>query len=155
MKPIEDKPIERKERDSTPEESDVMNRYLDLSAQVYKAPLLADERKDLAQNLIDLVNILNEGKNIDTVVREDLLKGIKRLDNHYVKFVKVVDLSRQLERVNLTGGLDSGLYERLTSAAKEALNAGVPESVIEPIRHIVRKYLSRVNVEHKRQKYKN
>lgn len=152
MEPIEEKPIERKERGSTPEESDVMSRYLDLKAQVYKAPLIANERKDFAQNLIDLVNILNKGKNIDGEVREDLLRGIERIDNHYVKFIKVVDLSRELERVDLAGGLDSGLYERLTSAAKEALNAGVPESVIAPIRHIVRNYLYRANVEQKKQK---
>ena len=138
------KKVGRKEMESTPQESAAMSQYIDLRARAYN-PLISDEeRKNFAQDLIDAVKRLNEGKGIDPAVREDLLQQIQTLDKNYVRIKKAAEAVGQLERESRRGILAPHLYEKAVGLVKAALDGGVPESSLAPLEKSIKEYLSRV-----------
>ena len=130
--------------DSTAEESEVLTRYLDLKASAYNAQMSADERKEFAQNLIDLVKTLNEGRGIDSVVREDLLKQIHAIEIGYTKLKDAAEAVKQLERQSRGGVLVPHVYEKAVGLVKAASDSGVSERSLEPLHKTIVEYLRMV-----------
>lgn len=141
------KMVERKEQDSTAEESDALSRYLDLKAAAYKPYMSKEERKDFAQSLIDLVKLLNAGDKIDPVVREDLLRQIQLIDKHYLLIRKFAEAVRRLERESAGGVQVPHVYEKAVQIMHEASVEGVPESALRPFEDAIREYIGLVRAQ--------
>lgn len=139
--------VERKEQDSTAEESDALSRYLDLKAAAYKPYMSKEERKDFAQSLIDTVKILNAGDKIDPVVREDLLRQIQLIEKHYLLIRKFAEAIRRLERESAGGVQAPHVYEKAVQIMQEASAEGVPESALRPFEDSIREYLRLVRAQ--------
>lgn len=131
-------------QESAPQESGVLERYVDLRLKAYDALMSAEERKDFAQELIDVVRILNEGRGIDSAVRDDLLKQIHKVEQDYLRIKKAAETVKELERANHEGFLVPDIYKESVSLIREALDAGVPNSSLEPLKDTVEAYLRRV-----------
>lgn len=145
--PESGKRVEKKEMDSTAEESDVLLRYLDLKKEAYKRFSSPDERKDFAQNLIDLVKTLNAGEKIDPVVREDLLQQIHTIETHYLIIKKLDEAVKRLERESRGGIQVPRVYEEVVRIINEASANGVPESALKPFEDSIREYLLEVRAQ--------
>lgn len=139
------KRVEKKEMESTAQESAVMDRYLDLRAKVYDALMPAEERREFAQDLIDLVRILNEGKGIDSEVREDLLQQVHAMEMNYLDLKQAAETVKRLEQESRGGILVPHLYQKSVSSIQTALGNGVPEGALDPLKKIVEEYLQRVH----------
>lgn len=139
------KRVEKKEMESTVQESAVMDQYVDLRAKAYDAFMPAEERKEFAQDLIDLVRILNEGAGIDPEVREDLLQQVYTLEMRYLDLKQAAETVRRLERESRGGILVPHLYQKSVSSIQTALGNGVPEGALDPLKKIVEEYLQRVH----------
>ncbi|MEK7144308.1 MAG: hypothetical protein AAB794_00380 [Patescibacteria group bacterium] len=74
------KKAEKKEAESTLQESEAMNRYIDLQASAHKTFMSDEEQTDFGQDLIDLVKLLNEGKGISPDFCRDILTQVKRVE---------------------------------------------------------------------------
>jgi vacuolar-type H+-ATPase subunit I/STV1 len=145
--PLEETPIEKNKHEvmeSTEEESDVIERYVDIKAEVFRVDMTKEERSDFAQKIIDVVKILNESKNIDSSFREEMLQQIKVVEEQYLAFRKVVELVKQLERESRGGILVPNLYEQAVVAGKKAIEAGVPADNLNSLRETLNKYLATV-----------
>lgn len=139
-KGAERKPVQ----ESTPQESGVFDRYADLRLNAYDALMSAEERKDFAQELIDVVRILNEGTGIDSAVRENLLRQIHTIEQDYLHIKKAAEAVKELERANHEGYLVPDVYKESVSLIRAALDAGVPNSSLEPLKDTIQDYLRRV-----------
>lgn len=135
---------ERKEMDSTPQETDVMKRYIDLQANAYDAFMSDEERKDFAQNLIDVVKLLNEGKGMSSAFCEDLLNQVQGIEEGYLRLQRASEAVKQLERESRGDVLVPHLYEKAVKFLQSASNAGVPVRALQPLEKIIREYLVRV-----------
>jgi len=131
-------------QESTPQESGVFERYVDLRMNAYDALMSDEERKNFAQELIDVVRILNEGTGIDSAVREDLLQQIHRIEQDYLRIKKAAETVKELENESRDGYLVPHVYEKAVKLIREALDAGVPNSSLEPLKDTVEAYLYRV-----------
>lgn len=131
-------------QESTPQESGVLERYVDLRLNAYDALMNDEERKNFAQELIDVVRILNEGTGIDSIVREDLLLQIHTIEQDYIRIKKVAEAVRELERANHEGHLVPDVYKESVDLIRQALDAGIPNSSLEPLKDTVETYLRRV-----------
>ena len=141
-------PRDRAERkpvqESTPQESGVFERYVDLRLKAYDALMNDEERKDFDRELIDVVRILNEGAGIDSSVREELLRQIHTIEQDYLRIKKAAEAVKELERANHEGHLVPDMYKESVNLIREALDAGVPNSSLEPLKDTVETYLRRV-----------
>lgn len=131
-------------QESTPQESGVFERYVDLRLSAYDALMSAEERKNFEQELIDVVRILNEGTGIDPTVREDLLQQIHTIEQDYIHIKKAADAVKELEKESRGEYLVPHLYENSIKLIREALDTGVPNSSLEPLKDVVQDYLQRV-----------
>ncbi|TSC54995.1 MAG: hypothetical protein LiPW30_461 [Parcubacteria group bacterium LiPW_30] len=144
---LEETPIEKNKHEvmeSTEEESDVIERYVDIRAEVFRVDMTREERSDFAQKIIDVVKSLNESKNIDSSFREEILQQIKAVEEQYLAFRKAVELVKQLERESRGGILVPNLYEQAVEAGKKAIEAGVPADNLNSLREILNEYLATV-----------
>jgi len=139
------KRVEKKEMESTAQESAVMDRYIDLRAKAYDALMSDEERKEFAQDLIDLVRTLNEGKEIDSEVREDLLKNVHAIEMNYLDLKQAAETVKRLERESRGGILVPHLYQKSIGLIQTALGNGVPEGALDPLKRIIEEYLQRVH----------
>lgn len=135
------KDIERKEANSTSQESDAILRYADLRAVAYNPFISKEERKDFAQNLIALVKTLNEGRGLGSEFREDLLKQIQTIEMGYISVKKVADAVKQLERESRGGVRVPHIYSHAIDCIKDAIENGVPNTALEPSQKTIQKYL--------------
>lgn len=135
------KKVERKEADSTPQESDAILRYADLRAAAYNPLMSKEDRRDFAQNLIDLVKTLNEGRGLGSEFREDLLKQIQIIEKGYISIKKVAETVKQLERESRGGVRVPHIYSHAIDCIKEAIENGVPNTALEPSQKTIQKYL--------------
>lgn len=138
------KKAEKKERDSTAQESDAMLRYIDLKAAAYNPHMSGEDRKNFAQNLIDLVKILTEGEGISSVTREDLLRQIKRIEDGYTSIKRVAEAVKRLERESRGGIQVPHLYSHTVDLIQAAIVSGVPDASLEPFKKTIQDYLYRV-----------
>lgn len=141
------KRTERREMDSSPQESDAMSRYLDLKAAAYNPLMNKDERQEFAQNLIDLVKLLNEGDKIEPAVREDLLKQVQTIERDYILLQKIGEAVKQLERESRGGIQVPHLYNKVAGLIVKALEGGMPEQALEPFRKSILGYLREVRAQ--------
>ncbi len=142
--PLEETPIEKNKHEvmeSTEEESDVIELYVDIKAEVFRVDMTKEERSDFAQKIIDVVKILNESKNIDSSFREEILQQIKAVEEQYLAFRKAVELVKQLERESRGGILVPNLYEKAVEAGKKAIETGVPPENLNSLRETLNEYL--------------
>lgn len=133
--------VEKKELESTPQESDVMSRYIDLRARTYDVLMSDDERKNFSQDLIDTVKILNQGTDIDPEVRGDLLKQIKVLEEDYMRIKLAVDAVKRLKHESRGGVQVPHTYKKAVSLINEAIRQGVPDNTFDPFQEAIRDYL--------------
>jgi len=110
----------------------------------YDALMSDEERKNFAQELIDVVRILNEGRGIDSAVREDLLQQIHTIEQDYLRIKKATEAVKELENESRDGYLVPHVYEKSVKLIREALDAGVPNSSLEPLKDTIQDYLRRV-----------
>lgn len=136
--------MERKERDSSPQESDAMSRYLDLRAAAYNPLMSAEERMDFAQNLIDIVKTLNKGNGISADFREDILAQVKRIEEGHTNIKRVAEAVKRLERESRGGTQVPHLYAHVVELIKKSLQSGVPETALEPFKKPIQEYLREV-----------
>ena len=141
---------EKKERDSSPQESDAMSRYLDLRSAAYNPLMSAEERMEFAQNLIDLVKTLNKDKGISTEFREDILAQIKRIEEGHTNIKRVAEAVSRLERESRGGVQVPHLYTHVVELIKKTLHSGVPETALEPFRVPIQEYLREVRAQTQR-----
>lgn len=139
-----EKRVERKERDSTPQEGDAMNRYIDLRIGAHDALMSDEERKDFAQRLIDLVKILNEGKGIDPEFSRDLLLQVRVVEKDYLLIKHAAEAVKQLERESRGDVLVPHVYRNAVDLINTALKSGVPASALKPFERPIQEYLHRV-----------
>lgn len=131
-------------QESTPQESGVFERYVDLRLSAYDALMSDEERKNFEQELTDVVRILNKGTGIDSVVRENLLRKIHTIEQDYLRIKKIVEVVKELERESRGNILVPHLYRKSVSLIKAALDNGVPHNTLEPFQEIIEDYLHRV-----------
>lgn len=140
-KDMSPKPPERILKESTPEEGEVISRYLDLRIQAYNSLLTNEERTEFAQNLIDLVKLLNARAKMDPEFCEEMLANIKILEDHYNEIREAERAAKQLERESRGGILVPHLYENVVAVANIAIAKGVPASSLLPYEKIMKEYL--------------
>jgi len=136
--------VEKKEKDSTAEEGAVMERYIDLRSRAYEPLMSSEERRAFSQDLIDLVRALNEGKNLEPEVREELLRQVQVVEQDYLSIKNATEVVQQLERESRGDILVPHLYDKSIGLILAARDRGVPDRSLEPLRDIIEGYLDRV-----------
>lgn len=114
---------EKKEMESTPQESEVMNRYVDLRAEAYTASTRG-EREAFEREFGDLINILNTGEGISPDFREEMRKQVHSIGEGYLTIKNATEAVERLKHESRGGVLVPHLYDRAAVLIKCLLKEG-------------------------------
>lgn len=136
-----------KRGDSTPEEGDVMLRYVDLQVNVYTTFMSDAERKNFAQDIIELIKLLNEGNGMSAAFCEDMLNQVHRVEEGYLRLQRAVEAVHELERESRGGVQAPHVYEKAVKFIQAALDVGVPTRALQPLEKTIREYVHKVRLQ--------
>ena len=131
---------EKKLMESTPKESELIEKYLNVKAQAHNPLQSEAECKRFAEEVEELMGVLYESPDIGFEFSEDFLRRVKTLSSDHARIYRAVDAFRQLELASAGGIFSPQLYDQAAGLMQSAIHHGVPATTFDPFEQTLRDY---------------